>query len=402
MRTADTRVLVGICSLACWVLLAGCTPSTMKVREGGDPRYVDDKVLFRTTYYFRAFDYCEEVDGASTLRTKIQSDSLYRFRMTGKGYSLYNQVRFESGTLYAYQIDPFGASVEFDKATGRPHFVSQQKRDEEIQRNKLIADIKAQQQILSDIDSKLDTDHSLQSAVQANMLRSLRLSGAGDAGARNSVDRARPLYLATIDGVEELIKDEAKKNAFRVKFEPVREAIKSASTSLVLDVAVDDLSTKLGESCANDVSVDAVKNTCSRNVRDHLAKAKDVLDGSSPPAVAHVAASELVCAGGLPARRGYQILGPEGWRTFNQDERLVLAMSNSGKPLLETIRDLSNRVMAQKTSGLSTQALARESLAVANARTQVESINASVEPKDMKDKLNAVLEAFQKDALEGR
>jgi len=110
----------------------------------------------------------------------------------------------------------------------------------------------------------------------------------------------------------------------------------------------------------------------------------------------------LACAGGLPARRGYQVLGPEGWRTFNQDERLVLAMSNSGKPLLENLRDLSNRVMAQKTSGLSTQALARESLAVANARTQAESIDASVDPKDLKNKLDAVLHAFQKDALEGR
>lgn len=47
-------------------------------------------------------------------------------------------------------------------------------------------------------------------------------------------------------------------------------------------------------------------------------------------------------------RRGFQVLGPEGWRTFDQDERLVLAMSSSGKPLISTMREVSERVLNQK------------------------------------------------------
>lgn len=127
-----------------WTLAAGCSlPDSMQVRRGNEPRYQDEDVRFRTTYYFRVFDYCR--DKASRLDTgnhqpfvakvytepdqppapqgrgnatdskqpqiKIVSDALYRFRVTGKADSLFEDIRFEAGTLKADEIDPFGAQA---------------------------------------------------------------------------------------------------------------------------------------------------------------------------------------------------------------------------------------------------------------------------------------------------
>ena len=53
----------------------------------------------------------------------------------------------------------------------------------------------------------------------------------------------------------------------------------------------------------------------------------------------------IQCPEDAPVRRGFQVLGPEGWRTFNQDERLMVAMSSSAEPLISTLKDVSNRVI---------------------------------------------------------
>ena len=58
----------------------------------------------------------------------------------------------------------------------------------------------------------------------------------------------------------------------------------------------------------------------------------------------------LTCESNTPAKRGFQILGPEGFRTFNQDDRLVLAMSSSAKPLVNSLKELSDRVLKSRTS----------------------------------------------------
>jgi hypothetical protein len=59
---------------------------------------------------------------------------------------------------------------------------------------------------------------------------------------------------------------------------------------------------------------------------------------------------QLACPSSAVTRRGYQVLGPEGFRTFNQDERLMLAMSISGKPLISALKDLSSRVLNERSS----------------------------------------------------
>lgn len=52
----------------------------------------------------------------------------------------------------------------------------------------------------------------------------------------------------------------------------------------------------------------------------------------------------------LSRDRGFQILGPEGISKFNQNSRLLLAMSSSGRPLISTLQELSGRVLNSTAS----------------------------------------------------
>lgn len=104
------------------ISLSGCGVSKVHhVREGVAPRNQDTSVVFRNTYYFRVFDPCKikadeqhPQNSADLLNFTPSSDSLYRFTMTGKAHSLFGNVRFESGSLQAADIDPLGARVKQD------------------------------------------------------------------------------------------------------------------------------------------------------------------------------------------------------------------------------------------------------------------------------------------------
>lgn len=116
------------------VVLTGCgLPKSMGVRSGVEPRHQDDDVRFRVTYFYRVYDYCanplKNQPDANNLQN-IQSDSLYRFRMTGKANSLFTKVAFESGTLKSYEIDPLGANIVFDKKNSSFHFQSREQTEQ--------------------------------------------------------------------------------------------------------------------------------------------------------------------------------------------------------------------------------------------------------------------------------
>lgn len=127
-----------ILGLLCFVqlsLLNGCdVPRAYQIANTVSPQDEDVDVRFRTTYYLRVFDLCRiDEDGKYgkydrgtakfVHRTsgpyRVMKDSLYRFRMTGQANAFSNDVRFESGTLYDYQVDPFGMSIEFDEKRKR-------------------------------------------------------------------------------------------------------------------------------------------------------------------------------------------------------------------------------------------------------------------------------------------
>ena len=100
----------------------------------------------------------------------------------------------------------------------------------------------------------------------------------------------------------------------------------------------------------------------------------------------------LVCPGSLTRRRGFQILGPEGWRTFNQDDRLLMAMSSDPSPIIGVLEDLSSRVLnARGQSKALLLPLAQERLRIVEAQHTLEQVPPEAAPEEV---IRAVLKAF--------
>ena len=147
------------------LLAGGCStigdvPAAMRVDLGEHPAHQDEQVRFRTTYYFRIVDSCKvqegknkSVDGKDYAterrpfmirqsgKLKIVSDSLYRFRMTGKASALFAKIRFESGVLRSGQIDPFGSQVALDKETNTFRVIPANAMRENVRREEISREI---------------------------------------------------------------------------------------------------------------------------------------------------------------------------------------------------------------------------------------------------------------------
>lgn len=147
------------------LLAGGCSTigdvsSAMRVNLGEHPAHQDDQVRFRTTYYFRIADSCAVHEGKNQTgdkpdyakdrgpfkvrqsgKLKIVSDSLYRFRMTGKASALFANIRFESGVLRAEQIDPFGSQVVLNKDTNTFRVIPANTMRENARRKDIIGEI---------------------------------------------------------------------------------------------------------------------------------------------------------------------------------------------------------------------------------------------------------------------
>ena len=93
--------------------------------------------------------------------------------------------------------------------------------------------------------------------------------------------------------------------------------------------------------------------------------------GASPKDSSAMSDSKPVDAGcpeGTELQRGFQIMGPEGVATFNQDQRLGMAMTSIGKPLLGALKELSGRMLSEHGSpGDVVLPLVREELATLRA-----------------------------------
>lgn len=308
----------------CLNLLACGVPQHMEVRNGLDPSRQDEDVRFRTTYYFRVFDECQldrdkfnpsDFERSDTLPfltrvrggNRLLKDSLYRFRMTGQANSLFSSVHFESGTLKASEIEPFGAEVRYDDSSRRYRFESRSDSDARLRREDIYREIDRLKS-MSQGAAKTSIDAKVSERVNALFTELNRLSGAPQSGQGP--------------------KDE--KNA---------------------------------------------KNGGSGS------------DGGSGSAN-----GGNQCPQGFVAKRGFQILGPEGFREFDQSERLVMAMSISGQPLISAMRELSGRALTEQvdpSAGLLD--IAGENVRTLHAQRTLERIVSPKSPDDLK----AVLESFQ-------
>ena len=432
-------------------LVAACAlPEQMQVRSGIDPRNQDDDVRFRTIYYFRAFNACLDVavpqdsrmelqEGRSPFYTKttgqykILSDSLYRFRMTGKANSLFSAVHFESGTLRASEIEPFGANVTFDEKSRRFRFVSRQETEAQGRRTLAYDHIERLLGFYEKIRNAVGNGHqplqaSLLSKIEAeitNLVNAMPTSGAyagpGSGAPSGSLAKlasevvseaakaikAAKVAAAAADRAKEATKnlendkndstlkktaknenfiasasnlDAMSKNKDRAKF--IVERAESLNMKSILgDFEADQIKFENGLDNKLLSPATDVFNAIEAHQKATRKAADQNRDGAAKIAAAaatlHAAIfSQLntgdgdACPPGTVSRKGFRILGPEGWRTFNQDERLLLAMTISGKPLISAMKELSSRVLnAQPDTTGMLLTLARERTRISVARS---------------------------------
>lgn len=157
------------------IMLAGCSVAPEHhVRTGADPRYQDRNVAFQTTYYFRVFDYCAQNNQNSNAGKYPSSGGLYRFRMTGKASTWANKIKFESGILKSWEIDPLGANVIFDENIGRHRFVSENETQNEAAREQAWEDytrLKSEYlKLAGENQGFVDTNNALSSKLHSTIL----------------------------------------------------------------------------------------------------------------------------------------------------------------------------------------------------------------------------------------
>ena len=200
--------------MALWVLMAclivastGCSIQPhMELRTGDDPDNVDKDVRFQSTYYFRVFEQCTPIQPAvldngdaydplfnpapsSGTKPFVLNDSLYRFRMTGKAHPLFTTVKFESGTLKSWEIDPFGATIKADD-DGNPQFISQKENLAFAKKQREFKQAKQQIEKLLQLRAQLEVEsftgpgqEALLNQLDAQMLSALTQLNSGKAPA---------------------------------------------------------------------------------------------------------------------------------------------------------------------------------------------------------------------------
>jgi len=214
--------------------------------------------------------------------------------MTGKANPYANEIRFESGTLKSSQIDPFGATVERDEASGRYRFVSEPEVQARAERANALAEVEN----LIRLNQRL-----------LEMNRQWKKSKPGD-----------PVML---------------------------------ESTLVPQTTFNALETKINESVVN------------------LAASGVSSSAELPPD----AEAARLCPPGSQTRRGFQTMGPQGMKTFDQDERLIMAMTSEAKPLISTLTEVSSRILKSEEASLAESdlllPLMREQLRVSNMRNLI-------------------------------
>jgi len=198
------RLPLHIHSTVCLFLLVACggcstlgdVPPALRVDQGEHPAYQDEQVRFRTTYYFRILDGCKVEEGksqpderddiATTFgmfevkkkgKLKIVSDSLYRFRMTGKASALFTNIRFESGVLRTEQIDPFGSQVTYDQTTNAFRVIPASVSREQAHRGDIVREVERLVELRSKFKPQYGDATEVNAEIRRQIIKQIQLLG---------------------------------------------------------------------------------------------------------------------------------------------------------------------------------------------------------------------------------
>ena len=361
----------------------------MKVDSTWAPEHVDDDVVFRTTYYFRVYDYCatKDIKGnnpgthqgeaagdnpgscqgeaandkAIDKAIMVLSDSLYRFRMTGKASSWGTKVHFESGTLKSWELDPLGANVIFDKSLGRFRFHSQSELDDQVLRaNKKQGKKNALEEVseLADAYEKLRTqsaellDDSLKNLFVSAIEKAMEPLTKGSCPGlenRQKACTAASAPGANPGGESQIAERQGDQQNTDRRNGPANEE----------NTGEENLQPLLADSSAGVESGQQASTAPQTNVSSSSGENGNTRNQDNNPIKESGEREKRKegCPAGIPTKTGYQIFGPEGWETFDQDSRLIMAMSSSAAPLISVMKETSKRVLDAHNMGTTTAAL---------------------------------------------
>lgn len=318
-------------------LAGGCVvPNHMHVTEGNSPQNVDTNVRFRTTYYFRVFDYCWSSNaalGAGLYRKIIpETDTVYRYRMTGKASALASKIKFESGILDAAVIDPFGTDVVFNADA-----------------NGFLLRTPAETKAIADAAAKVRDDK---------------------AARERAIDNIRTL-AATLPAIQDPETAAA-----------IRKAIENALAGVAGQLTPEQrTATERLQASIDALAAKMVPPTPAPTppTQDALAAAKSEIIKELEALRASLAAvqtREVTRCGVDEIRRtGFQVMGPQGMHAFDQDKRLLMAMSTSAKPLIETLNEYAGRILkGQRNPADLLLPLAEETTRIVETRRAVDGV----------------------------
>lgn len=430
-------------SLFTGCFLAGCSflgdiPSQFRIDQGVDPQYQDEDLRFRTTYYFRVFDVCEADETMVSLGPsgqifsnnpsgpyKLRNDSLYRFRMTGKSNAFFNSAYFESGTLRAEQIDPFGANVRYDEKTGNFKVISaRQNRDEseldfKLKEIEKLLRLRTSLNAVSGGQAELDSmlldkllhlgDHrqaqsySLQLAALNHMDQAQQAKHKADEAAREVLPgyAVGPLKSVPDKGTQEanLLNRDTTRDEMNRRFTLISNVSSEAVNKItaIVDRLQDEVKKlegdeqKQGELDKVRVRLDLVlaHQKKARNAFLQIQELRHLSTLATSRSMTKnetsLTASGRLCSNGQQARRGFQILGPEGFRTFDQDERLLMAFSYNAKPLISLLQEVSGRKLSVRADAESLRELATERVRFRDTMYEIDKIRRELEKGDLSD-----------------
>lgn len=331
------------------LLLAGCTMGgQLHVTHSEDPKFIDRDVRFRTDYFFRVFDYCtapKRQDGNGPAQDNPlanilpSSDALYRYRMTGRASALATKIRFESGVLKDWQIDPWGARVSYDQE-GAPQF---QPAPAAIRPTAPAEDAGARvKAILALMAGVPEAQRPMLDGPLVTLLAMLT-------GATVSTATANPVISTALD-------------QFRAELVAAENAGEKARDQIVDEAKKEG---KYGE--ADKKTVDDAAKTAQDKAKAK-AEAEAISSATLKMAALFQTASDE-CGIGRLRKRGFQVLGPEGMRQFDPTDRLIMAVSFSAKPLISTLQEYASRVNSPRANPADRLLpLVRENLVLTEAR----------------------------------
>jgi len=214
----------------------GDVPNDLRVDRGLNPDGQDEYVRFRTTYYFRVMDSCRVQDGRAgnpykthlgvfqvrnSGKFKVVSDSLYRFKMTGKANALFSTIHFESGVLRAEQIDPFGSTVKYDGDAGGYRIESANVIRKRAEREEVYKEI---DRLLKLKNETLENETDLQGKVKDLLKDQIALLGDREPPMRPLTKTPTPSQGAEGGGDEERPEVLDERNALCPDGRPVRSS----------------------------------------------------------------------------------------------------------------------------------------------------------------------------------